>query len=235
MLNSDDDEVKEAKHLNYLGRLGVDGIILGSGSVDTNQNILDQYKIPFVVVDKITKRNNNCIGTVNCDNRKAAYLSTSHLISKGHKRIIFLCGAKKTPGSIDRFNGYCDAMNEHSLPIDKNLLFFGVYLHSFGYNTIKNLEDYDFSAICCMSDMLALGAMKALREKKISVPRDCAVIGCDDVFITDLIDRPLSSISRHPYDMGSYGMKILIGFIEQPDQTFIDEQIEPELIVRETT
>ncbi len=237
MLNSDDDKEKEKKHLDYLGQLSVDGIILASGSLTSNLDIINKYKIPFVAVDKIIKENKHCVGVVYSDNRKAAYLATKHLITKGHTKIVFLCGAKNSPSSQERFIGYCAAMNEGNLPIDNNLVYFGEYLHGFGYLITKKLieSNYDFSSICCMSDMLALGAMKALREKRISVPRECAVIGCDDIFLNDLIDCPLSSVKRRPYDMGSRGVEILISYIEQKNQEFVDECLEPILIVRETT
>ncbi|TPK71187.1 hypothetical protein FJ930_16375 [Mesorhizobium sp. B2-4-15] len=101
--------------------------------------------------------------------------------------------------------------------------------------TITLLDRTSFSAMCCMSDMLAMGATVALRERGLSVPDDCAVMGFDNIYIAPLLVRPLSTIERRISEAGSLAIGALIDFLNDPKQPRRMVLMEPTVILRETT
>jgi len=235
LLSADDDEEMEAHLYNSLIQKGVAGILISPGGSNYQFRQARGRTIPIVSIDRKLTSRSYLIGALDNDNEYGAYLSASHLIEQGHRDILFLCGAKKAYTSKQRYQGYCKALNEHQIPIDDSLVYFGQYQHEFGYEIISSMiGKKHFTAICCMSDMLAMGALSALRRAKIKVPAECAVIGYDDIPLAGLIERPLSTIHRHTYECGSQAAEILINYIEGNVTEFVRKTIRPHLVIRET-
>ena len=92
-----------------------------------------------------------------------------------------------------------------------------------------------FSAICCMSDMLAIGASAALRERGIKVPADCAVMGFDNIYLASFLEHPLSTVDRRISDAGGAAINALIDHIDDSTRQRFSIVIEPTLIERATT
>lgn len=234
--NSDDKVEKEEHYLDYLAQRGTDGIILASGGLAFDTTRLAKYRLPVVTVDRVIKPCKSYVGSVCTDLEMCGYLGAEYFIKKNHKRIVFLCGQKDNQSSEKRYKGYCDALKEAGIEIDEELCGFGEFSHEFGYQkTNELLEKTDFTAMCCMSDMLALGAMRALREHKVKVPRDCAVLGCDNIFLSAYLERPLSTLDRSTYELGARGVEILVDSIEGKLMEFKEEIIAPSLVLRKTT
>ena len=234
--NSDENEKKEEYYLDYLSQLGTDGILLASGGLVLDSKKLNKYEIPFITVDRVMEKSDFYVGSVQTDLRMCGYLAASYFIKEKHTKIVFLCGKKDINNSMERYKGYCDAFKEVGMEVEEELVCFGEYTHEFGYNKTKELlSKKEFSAICCMSDTLALGAMRALRENKVKVPKDCAILGCDNITFSAYLEHPLSTIDRSTYDMGARGMELLIDTIEGKRTEFCKEIITPSLVLRETT
>ncbi|MFF7281059.1 substrate-binding domain-containing protein [Streptomyces griseorubiginosus] len=138
---------------------------------------------------------------VDYDNRGGAFQATAHLLTAGHRRVLFLGGAAGFSSAEQRRLGYRDALRAHGAPHDEELDTTGNYTRQSGYLRTREAlrTGVGFTAVFAGSDMVALGALAALREAGRSVPHDVSVVGFDDVpFATDL--TPALTTIRVPYE-----------------------------------
>ena len=241
ILQSNEDYNLEKKQVDLLINKGVDGILI-SLTDRTNhfkhlQKIID-YQIPLVLFDKIAK-------VIDCskvviDDIKASYNAVNFLIQKGYKRIAYFRADLNPQNSIDRFIGYKKALKDHDIKFDASL----VYLCkncSFdeGYeNTQAVLNDHntDVDAIYTAADLLAIGAINYLNEKKIKIPQQLAVFGFSNWFMSTVISPSLSSVEQNPYKMGEISIKTLLNEIDCKHKNIpITHQkiiIDTELVIR---
>ncbi len=235
LCNSDSDPEKEAAHLTFLASHGVDGIILAASDIIPDAPLLERLQIPFVSMDREVEALDCLAGRIDTDYETGAFLATSHLIRSGHKRIAFISGPAANLNTRIRRAGYDRAHREAGLAVDPELVECGRFNHRFGLLGTRTLLDRtQFSAICCMSDMLAMGATLALRERGLSVPEGCAVMGFDNIYLAPLLVRPLSTVERRISESGEMAIGALIDFLTDPARPRRMVMIEPTLMVRET-
>ncbi|MFF3489469.1 LacI family DNA-binding transcriptional regulator [Streptomyces sp. NPDC002701] len=142
------------------------------------------------------------VTVVDYDNRGGAFQATSHLLASGHRSVLFLGGEAGLNSPDERRAGYLDALRAHGVaPRSEALDTQGTYTRASGYARTRDAlrNGVDFTAVFAASDMVALGAVAALREAGRSVPDDISVVGFDDVpFATDL--TPALTTIRVPYE-----------------------------------
>lgn len=236
LCNSDGIRQNEEAHLTFLAGHGVDGIVLAPSDVIPNAGLLQGLGIPIVSMDREIAALDCLAATVDTDCRSGAFQSASYLISKGHKRIAFLSGSAESMSTRIRLEGFAEAHRQAGVTVDPDLVRCGEFQHSFGRQaTLALLDNTRFSAICCMSDMLAIGAMVALRERDIRVLDDCAVMGFDNIYLAPLLDRPLSTIDRRIFESGRVAIDALLDFLEGPDQRRSAILLETSVVERKTT
>ena len=236
LCNSDSEPEKEASHLTFLASHGVDGIVLAASDLIPDAGLLQKLRIPLVSMDREVPDLDCLAARIDTDYETGAFLSATHLIRSGHTRIAFVSGNPAASNTKIRRAGFERAHRAAGLPIDPDLIECGAFNHRFGLMATRTLLDRTtFSAICCMSDMLAMGATVALRERGLSVPEDCAVIGFDNIYIAPLLVRPLSTIERRISDSGYLAIGALIDFLANPTEPRRTVLMEPTVIQRETT
>ncbi|MFF0083076.1 LacI family DNA-binding transcriptional regulator [Streptomyces canus] len=138
---------------------------------------------------------------VDYDNSGGAFQATSHLLTAGHRRILHLSGEPGLSSAEERRAGYQNALRAHAVSYEEELDIAGPYTRTSGYVRTRAAlhADLEFTAVFAGSDMVALGALAALREAGLDVPRDVSVVGFDDVpFATDL--TPTLTTVRVPYE-----------------------------------
>ena len=138
---------------------------------------------------------------VDYDNRGGAFQAASHLLAQGHRRILFLGGESGLSSADERRAGYRDALRAHGAEPVAKLETEGTYTRASGYTRTRDAlhAGLDFTAVFASSDMVALGAVAAVREAGLDVPADISVVGFDDVpFATDL--TPALTTVRVPYE-----------------------------------
>ncbi|MGB3642878.1 MAG: LacI family DNA-binding transcriptional regulator [Mesorhizobium sp.] len=235
LCNSDGIAANEEAHLAFLAGHGVDGIVLAASDVVPNADLLRELGIPFVSMDRDIATLDCLAATVDTDCRSGAMQSAAYLISRGHRRIAFLSGAAGSANTRMRLEGFEAAHRQAALAVDPALVRCGEFQHSFGRRaTLGLLDGTSFTAICCMSDMLAIGATVALRERGLRVPADCAVMGFDNVYLAPLLDRALSTVDRRIFESGRIAIEALIGFLEDPDPQRSAILLETTVVARET-
>lgn len=141
------------------------------------------------------------VTVVDYDNRGGAFQAVSHLLASGHRRVLFLGGETGLSSGDERRAGYRDALLAHGVDHVGELDTEGTYTRASGHARTRDAlrGGLEFTALFAASDMVALGALAALREAGIAVPDDVSVVGFDDVpFATDL--TPSLTTVRVPYE-----------------------------------
>jgi len=137
--------------------------------------------------------------TIGCDNRGGGRDAAQHLIDNGRTAIAFLGDANSHyPEFNDRYLGACEAMRAAGLPIDPALQVDAITTEQAGYEAATALIErrVPFDAIFAASDLIAIGAMRALDERGLSVPGDVAILGFDDLPAASLTHPPLSTVQQ---------------------------------------
>lgn len=234
--STDENYEREAECISMLCEKMIDGIIFTPSSVTSHEeNRYNDLDIPMVLVDKNIE-SSNAKGIVKVDNKNGTYEATKHLIKQGHKDILYLSGPLKNDISKERLQGYIRALEKNNLSVKKENIVEGKYRYEWAYNFIKNLEEIKCTAICCANDLMAIGAIQALREKKFKIPEDISIVGFDDIETAKLIDPSLTTIRQPAYEMGAKASEILINSLQNKDKESVGTIIfKPSLIIRNST
>ena len=201
----------------------VGGIVL-TGIARNNFEVLRKMKkekVPFVVINSHYRQTDSFA----CDNKLGGYLAVKHLINSGRRRIAFIHGHKDWIDAIDRFEGYKKALEEAKIPFNKDYLEFGYFGFKQGKlaaAALLNLKPRP-DAIFAANDQMAMGAIKAIRERKLKVPRDVAVVGFDDNPACEHFTPPITTISQPLREVAYLGAKRLIEVMST------DKQLSPHL------
>ncbi|WP_096086347.1 LacI family DNA-binding transcriptional regulator [Agaribacterium haliotis] len=172
---------------------------------------------------------------IGCDNRGSAHAAVQHLIKLGRQRIAFLGdNSEKSPEFRARYNGYTSALLEAKKIIDPALQENAQSTEQSGYQAMKKLIDSgaEFDAVFAASDLIALGALKALNEVNRNVPQQVSLIGFDDIAQACYSSPSLTTVKQDTVLAGQLLVDKLIELID--GQTIESHQLSGELIVRES-
>lgn len=176
---------------------------------------------------------------VHYDDHQGAYLAVNALLEEGRKKIAMISGPIDSIGMYLRSSGYQQALMEHHLPYDPRLVRIGDWNEQSGYALTADLlsKGQNIDAIFAQNDFIGLGAVRAILEKGLNVPRDISVIGFDDYLPAHLSTPPLTSI-RPPFEeMGRIALTRILQLLEgeAADADSINQLLACELIRREST
>jgi DNA-binding LacI/PurR family transcriptional regulator len=225
-------------HFEYEDSRKADGIILlGYGDFALYQERLEQLVAQgthFVMWG--SARPGQGWTTMGCDNRAGGRAAGEHLIGLGRKRIAFLGDASpRYPEFQDRYRGLGDAMRAAGLPIDLGLQADAITTEEAGHEAALRLigRDIPFDAIFAASDLIAIGAMRAMEDKGLRVPEDVSIVGFDDIPAAALSHPPLTTIAQDYARAGELLVDALIGQID--GATSQHAMLMPRLVVRRST
>jgi LacI family transcriptional regulator len=229
---------QEIEALELLISRQVDGVILATVGTTGQfiQKMIENYKVPLVVIDNEVKglRTNLVIH----DNIRGAYLLTKHLIEHGHSRIACISGPLEEPSGKNRLEGYKRALKESGLSCDQNRIEISDWMIEGGYDaTIKLIqkEKDKFTAIFIANSVMALGCVKALRELKVKVPEDIAIVSFDHLRFTEALNPPLTTLQSIESEIGKRAAEMLFRKIEGSDLINVEEVlVSSELCIRES-
>lgn len=234
----EEDPVLEKKEAEALVARQVDGLIMASAQPPNNLKLFEsirQRKIPFVLIDRpIPGVSASFVGA---DNEAIGRLATSHLIAQGCKRIAHLRG----PGigiAAARQAGYCHALEAHKLKFNPRHVVAASYGDTTGYEAMRKLLRAKPipDGIFCYNDPVAIGAMKAIFDARLNVPRDIAVVGAGNVHYSDVLAVPLTTVDQGTKQMGKQAAELLMEQIGSK-KTLRPRRVSiaPRLVVREST
>lgn len=211
---------------------GVEGFI----TVDTS--MISPPPLPTVAVagHRLVKNVTNIV----LDHVQAAQSVMSHLVSLGHRNIAFLKGQAFSSDSADRWRAICDACLDVRVQMRKELT---VELKGDdpspnpGYQAAKELlsRNVPFTALFAYNDISAVGAIRAIRENGLSVPKDVSVVGFDDIREAAYHLPSLTTVRQPLREMGEIAARTLVERIEGKKKYPAEIAIKPELVIREST
>src|SRR6202167_2865101 len=226
------DEHLLSQYSQLLLQRGVEGFI----TVDTT--IYDTPSLPTVAVagHKKVKGVTNIV----LDHVRAATLALHHLASLGHERIAFMKGSPLSSNSKVRWTAICKVAQNLGLKIDPELtvqIDIDDSTPQLGYPFTKQLlaRNKPFTALFGYNDISALGAIRALREHGLRVPRDVSVMGVDDIPSAAFNTPTLTTVRQPLVRMGQMAAQTLLERIAGRNNYPSEIAIEPELVEREST
>lgn len=170
-----------------------------------------------------------------CNNESGGYQATRHLIGLGRKRIAYL-GRKehRSPEHAGRYTGYAKALAEAGLEPDDDLRVPADNSEKLGYQAVTNLLERGetFDGLFAVTDLIAIGAMRALQNAGLNVPGDVSVVGFDDMPLAAYVSPALTTMQQNPHEAAEGLVRGIVGLIEgKPVESRL---MEPKLIVRES-
>lgn len=236
LCNTDSDLIREKNYIDLMAKKVVQGAILLDTEMTKDElNALSEDS--KVVLCCEYKQGVN-ISHVMIDNYMAAKTLVRHLLSLGHRRIALIAGDTHLTSTSLRYKGYVDALLEAGISLDEDLIYWsGTSSFKMGMRAMESLlysKDRP-SAVFAMSDVLAIGAIKSINSKGLSVPDDIAVAGFDGIEVAAVIKPGLTTIAQPNYDMGCIAMELLIKEMKDNAKNKQEIVIEHELVIREST
>jgi len=198
---------------------------------------LAKAKIPFVRILSAPKDPQDGYPCVYVNDRAAAYAITAHLIKLGHIRIGFLWGARKMSSSLQRYQGYVDALRDHGITVDKKLAAEGDYTFEDGFRGARKLlaAKQRPTAIFSSNDEIAAGALAAARSVGINVPYDLSIAGFEDSPFSKQSWPALTTAHQEMDKVAEYATRLLIDQFGDGPATMANKGFSPVLISREST
>lgn len=204
---------KEKKCLEDLINLRVEGIIACLSQETTDYahfEALAEQNIPLVFFDRVCLT--DLFSSVITNNVASAQEATEHLLSTGSGHVAFIGGANHLQIVKERKHGYLQALRERNIPIEREWVYCKTIGYKAGYEAAHHLLALPNrpDAILAMTDSLAFGAMKAIKELKLRIPQDIALIGYTDEIHANYVDPPLTAVTHQTYNMGETACKLLL-------------------------
>ncbi len=221
LCNTNLDPEREADYLSVLLGRQVDGLLYFPGTRVPNAALLEAAAIgvPIVVVDERI----DTLSGVFVDNFDGGRQLGVCLGELGHRALLFLGGPEGLPTVSDRLEGLRAGLKESGAPDASILLRFGEYRAADGYEAIHACAREGIfapaspqspTAVVAANDLIAIGALRALRELQIRVPRDCSLVGFDGIELTNLITPSLTTVQQPFGQIAATAVRLLLSQIE---------------------
>jgi DNA-binding LacI/PurR family transcriptional regulator len=206
-------------------------IMVGQSLLHEHLNTLADTNAPFVVWGAQLEGQKYC--SIGSDNERGGYLATSHLARMGRKKICFI-GDVEAPEVALRYTGYQKALEQQNIKLDQVLVRSADFALDAAMETVENLieDDVNFDGIVAASDVIAMGAIRALHRRGINVPKDVSIIGYDDVQLAAYSTPALTTIRQ---DVTKAGNRLVSKALRMAaGEKMRSELLPTELIVRES-
>ena len=197
------------------------GILFLGGNRHNFLADFDKIGVPCVLVtDDASGMPFENLSSVTSDDRLAASLAIEALASRGHRQITVIGGVRETSDTTQlRYRGCLDAFSAHGISFDGTTDYEDVrYSYRGGYQGACNLLERGrkFTALFAMSDVMALGAIRALNDRGIRVPEDVSVMGFDGLEFGEFLSPRLSTVRQNAALLASRSIEILLDHIDNP-------------------
>ena len=219
----------------------VEGVIICYGL--TNRECykkLYKHDVPFVDIDDETDEDEGGASSILVNNIKGSYLAVQHFVSLGIKDIAYCSEPLYNDTLRDRYEGFLKAMKEFGLTVNRDMVYIANKDNEYekinlGYRATKEiLSKSKPRGIFAAADQIAFGAIKRLRELKIKIPEDIAVIGYDNVPFSSVISPSLTTLNQPIKTMSVLGADTLFKIIKKDENIKNRIILEPDIVIRES-
>ncbi|MCX8131808.1 MAG: LacI family DNA-binding transcriptional regulator [Clostridia bacterium] len=235
LCNTDSDAEREKIYIEMLKKKLSDGVIFMAPEL--NKEELSDIGRGYPVVQCCEYKEGADVSHVSIDNVEASYKAMKHLIGLGHRRIGMISCKNNFLSTKQREEGYKKALSEAGIDYDPELVQYGDYSFKSGLRTAKQMLSIKNkpTAIFSISDIMAIGVLRAVKDSGLRVPEDVAVVGFDNISFASMCDPRLTTVAQPKYDLGCTAMDLLIrqikGEVKEPRDVFMEH----ELIIRESS
>ncbi|MCG8571331.1 MAG: LacI family transcriptional regulator [Spirochaetes bacterium] len=237
LCNTEKDLKKERRYVKMLIDKKIDGVILAHTVLPpeevkeiTNENV-KLLLFGFNII-------NENISSVYSNFKEGAKLAINHLINLGYKNIAYIAGSENHSENRDKTQGFLEAMKEHNIPVHSKHIVQGNDDIDSGYLAALRLSKSEIlpDAVFASNDLMAIGAISALKNEGLRVPEDVAIIGYDNIDMADLVEPKLTTVAWPVYKMGVIATRILLEEIESTDEENMAQNIflHPKLKIRKS-
>jgi DNA-binding LacI/PurR family transcriptional regulator len=234
--NSHEDNITQT--FEILGSRQADGIVVLSNRLDVDTvGALREQQTPFVLVGR-PPANYNDISWIDADNERYTKEAVQHLIGLGHRRIAFVGGDPEVAVTAERISGYLAAMEAAGLPYHSGWIDFGYFAEDGGYQAVQRMSvlgDESPTAYYAANDLMAIGVMRALRERGICVPKEVSVVGTNNAPESAHVYPALTTLQVPYAEMAAAAVNVLIRGIERGKLETVQRYVDCTLLVRGST
>ena len=236
VFSSEYNEDEELQYMRLAEQFHFAGIIQVTVTTENVRALLRQLSVPVVMVNRMLTSFDTDV--VLLDNYEAGYIATRHLVERGHSRIGFLVGQKNSSSSMQRYEGFLQAMKNYNLPVYEEDILQGDLTMETAYEVAKaslsgrkNL----MTAMVVSNDLAAFGLMSYFSEAGIRIPEDMSLVSFDNTRLSHAGIIPLTTIDAHVEDMGRIAAELMVRRIQDPASERQRVVLDPKLIVRNST
>lgn len=214
----------------------VDGMLILPQFTDMTARLLNELPsetpVVFMQIDTSVRQ----LYCVSVDHAKGTDMAVRYLHSMGHRDIAVITGMENHIDSIGRVQAYQAVMDELGLPIKPHWFEQGMFNIADGYQCMNNIiASGDLpTAVFCLNDYMAIGAMRAARHHGLRVPDDLSIVGFDDTDIAEASFPPLTTVRQPVFDQGQQAAGMLLDIIKGDPIAKPVVTIEPTMILRES-
>ncbi|NUO92795.1 MAG: LacI family DNA-binding transcriptional regulator [Dermatophilaceae bacterium] len=230
--DSEENARAEARMVERLAP-GVDGFLLGSSRLPDARILQFDAAMPVVLVNRRVPT----VTSVSPDQQGGTRQIVEHLVALGHRRAIFLAGPPESWLGRQRWAGISSAAKKHGLKVRR----LGPYHPSVEGGLLAGeaaLAD-GATAVIAHNDLMAIGALKRMKARGVSVPADVSIVGFDDIFGADFCDPPLTTLSDRTEQAGRSAVDLLVALVREQSRLDHDAPADivapTQLVVRGST
>lgn len=220
--------------LDEIGGRAVDGLLLITPTLGVSYDELTKLcgGVPFIQVDTELAAQTP---SVVIDQAHGGRLATQHLLDLGHTAISAICGPQEWFGAQARHTSWQQTLR--AAGSEPGSCVAGDWTAASGYAAAHELLDGSatFTGLVVGNDQMALGAIRALRERGVRVPEDVSIVGFDDIPEAPYYDPPLTTIRQDFVALSQQSVDYVLALIASPDTPLHQRVLHPQLIVREST
>ena len=232
LCNTDSDPDIEMKYVKLLQSQRVDGVIIVPSSQKAVEYLM-RSNLRFILSDRVYKDlKTNYVTT---DHYQGAYDATEYLIKLGHKRIAVLKGPGVIFPDTERYRGFEDAMIKYDLAIDSDIVINCEFNETKAFKATKDLlsrQRNKPTALFSFNSLMTIGAIKAIQNMKLSIPKNISLLSFDEIPGYDIFDPKVTHVYQPVNLLGREAIVALIDSIKKPDlQKKTKKYLKPRLIV----
>lgn len=231
--NTYNETATQNRYLSLFRGRQVDALLvfMTSGGEDTVERMVNE-KRAVVCVGRVP-RTFEC-DTVSADNITGTRLAIEHLISKGHREIGLVAGELGLSAASDRVEGWRRALKKHKLKVDEDLIEAADWTEPGGCDAAHRLLDRKPmpTAIFVANFLMMTGVLRALKERKIAVPKKIEVASSDDSDWLDVFSPAITTVEQPSYEMGENAADLALKRLTDPSRPFTKVVLKPSLRIR---
>jgi len=234
IISTDWDSELESEAVHQLISRSIDGVIFVESWRDETNNTLDLANKPYVYVYRLF--DGDYTNSVLLDDQHGARLAVEHLLNLGHRRIAFINGPHGWVASQERLAGYHAVLAEHGIAFEPTLIEEGTWEVQSGYQATKkflSLTEHP-TAIFAANDLMALGAIYAIQDAGLNVPRDIAIVGYDDRDLASFSNPTITTVCPPSFEMGQLAAQLILDRLENQVEIKDPIRVQGKLIIRES-